>query len=419
VKVMAKNKYTRSVLMLITGTGLAQAIPILLSPILTRLYTPADFGLFGLYVAVVSVLSIIATGRYEGAIMIPRGDREAINIVILTVIICLGMSLLILLACVVFGDKILYVTGHGDFRSTLYWLPIGVLATGTYQTLNYWNNRRGDFKIMATSRVLQSISGGAAQIILKFIDFLKNGLVMGQIIGQLIVVTYIVKKIYTRDLILLKAVTRNRLLMVAKNYSNFPKYLIVAHGLNIVSFQLPVILLGVLFDVASAGLYVLLQRTLSLPIRLVSGAIGDVFRQEAALQYSHIGNCRYIYIRTLKALIFLSLIPFILLFMIAPNVFAIVFGESWRQSGEYARIMIPMFFLRFITSPLSVMFVIAQKQGLDLLWQIMLFLSVSLALIVGYWKSDLKMTLGLICLTYSCMYLINVVISYKLSCGYK
>jgi O-antigen/teichoic acid export membrane protein len=86
-KLKPKSEFSRNVLTLMTGTTIAQAIPIAISPILTRIYTPEDFGVFALYMSVVSIVSVVATGRYELAIMLPKKDEDAINIVTLSEVV--------------------------------------------------------------------------------------------------------------------------------------------------------------------------------------------------------------------------------------------------------------------------------------------------------------------------------------------
>ena len=96
-KLKPKSEFSRNVLTLMTGTTIAQAIPIAISPILTRIYAPEDFGMFALYMSVASIISVIATGRYELAIMLPKKDEDAVNIVALSIIISFFVSFISLL----------------------------------------------------------------------------------------------------------------------------------------------------------------------------------------------------------------------------------------------------------------------------------------------------------------------------------
>lgn len=400
-----------------TGTSIAQAIPIAISPILTRLYTPEDFGIFALYMAVASIVSVLVTGRYELSIMLPKKDSDAMNIVALSIGLSCIISTVLLIIVTVFNSQITHLIGSPAVSSWLYFVPVSTLLMGVYQSLNYWSNRKGHYKRMALSRMMQSGSGSMAQLGGGYSAMGASGLVGGQIIGQGLSTALLGRLIYREDQSELKKISRNRIIALGKKYSSFPKYLIVAHGFNTGSSQMPVILLGAFFNSAVAGFYMLTQRVIGAPMTIVGSAIGDVFRQEASHAYAHAGNCKSVYLKTLKRLIAISIFPFVIFFFIAPFAFAFVFGDGWRISGEYAQILTPMFFLRFVTSPLSAMFMIAQKQRLDLIWQIALFVLVSLSFAFGYSQSNIKLALIAFCASYTLMYSVNGVLSYKLAMG--
>ena len=96
-KLIPQSTYARNVITLMTGTAFAQALPIAVSPILTRLYSPAEFGVFAMYLAVASILGVLVTGRYELAILIPKQDRDAIHIAALSAALSVLLSGLLLL----------------------------------------------------------------------------------------------------------------------------------------------------------------------------------------------------------------------------------------------------------------------------------------------------------------------------------
>ena len=135
---LPKSEFGRNVLTLMTGTTIAQAIPIAISPILTRIYTPEDFGLFAFYASIASIISVVATGRYELAIMLPKKDDDAINIVVLSILISFLVSLLSLIIVLVFNTQITNLLGNPEIANWLYFIPLTVLFTGIYQSFNYW-----------------------------------------------------------------------------------------------------------------------------------------------------------------------------------------------------------------------------------------------------------------------------------------
>ncbi|MBP59133.1 MULTISPECIES: lipopolysaccharide biosynthesis protein [Idiomarina] len=416
-KIIPKSSYARNVLTLMTGTGLAQALPIAISPILTRLYTPEDFGVFALYVAIVSILAVVVTGRYELAIMLPKEDKDAFNILVLSVSLSLVISLALLILIVFKGDDIAYLLKSPKILPWLYWIPVSTVLTGIYQSLNYWCNRKSHYSRLAISRVFQSGGGAGGQLGMGLKGASTEGLIGGQILGVLLSTTILAKLIIKEERKLLKKTKKKDVLSLAIRYKNFPKFLVIAHGFNTVSSQIALIVLNSFFNATVAGLYMLTQRVLGAPITLVAKALGDVFRQEASFSYTRNGECLEVYKSTLKKLVFIAIPSFLLFYFIAPELFSFVFGKEWREAGEYAQILTPMFFLRFITSPLSTMFMIAEKQKLDLVWQIFLLILASTALIVGYILNSVTVALYLYTSAYVILFLINFIMTYKMAKG--
>lgn len=412
-----KSGYVRNIATLMTGTALAQAIPIAISPILTRLYSPEDFGIFALYMAIVSIASVAVTGRYEMAILLPKKDGDAFNVVMLAMGLSCTVSGLLLLLVVLFNQFLTELLGMPGLSRWLYWVPASTLLVGVYQSLNYWSNRKGHYRRLAVSRVTQSGSSALVQLGGGYAGSGAAGLVGGQLIGQALSSVALGKLIYKEDHAEIKKITKPRLVAMARKYSNFPKYLIAAHGINIASSQMPVILLGMLFSTATAGFYTLTQRVMGAPMSLIAGAIGDVFRQEASQSYIQQGSCKEIYQKTLKRLVLIATPLSVLFFFVAPWVFGFVFGPAWHVSGEYAQILTPVLFFGFVVSPLSSMFMIAEKQRVDLAWQICFFIAVGGSFFIGIFFSSAKISLMAFSLAYSVMQIASGFISYGLAAG--
>lgn len=416
-RLLPQSAYARNVLTLMTGTTLAQAIPIAISPILTRLYSPEEFGRFALYMAVASIASVLVTGRYELAILLPRRDKDALHIAALAMVLSAAISAVLLLVVLFFAQPIAALLGDAALAPWLYWVPASTLLLGLYQSLNYWSNRKAQYKRLAISRTVQSGSAALAQLGSGYAGSGAVGLVGGQITGQVLATSVLARLIWREDHRAIQALRPLRGLALARKYINFPKYLIVAHGFNTASGQMPVLLLSALFNTAAAGFFTLTQRVMAAPMSLIANALGDVFRQEASQAYIHQGQCKVIYQKTFKRLLLISVVPFTIFFFAAPALFSWVFGEQWRVAGEYAQILTPMAFLQFITSPLSSMYMIAEKQKIDLLWQICLLTLVAASFFGGKIFSNEKIALAIFSGFYCLMYGINGIVSYFLSAG--
>jgi len=413
----AGKKFIKNIAMLMTGTTIAQAIPIIVSPLLTRIYSPEDFGAFALYLAIASILAVVVTGRYEMAIIIPKKESDAYHLVVLSVVLAAAASLCFFIGIVLFKPGLESIFGWAGDHYWVYWLPLSIFFMATYQSLNYLCNREGRYKQMALSRIFQSSSMTSIHVAGGYLKVGGASLIAGQILGQVSAACIMAYMMFVKVRRRTLRISRVKIRALMIRYSDFPKYLILAHGFNTASAQSPIIFLSAMFGSGSAGFYVLIQRVIGAPMAIVAGAIGDVFRHEASHEYAKNGNCRLIYRSSFFRLLIISVVPFSVFLFFAPELFVLVFGTAWRLSGEYAQILTPMFLLQFLTSPLSTMFMIAQKQKFDLIWQTILFGLVLAAFLIGRHYDEIKVALACLSFFYSAMYAVNGLVSYGLACG--
>lgn len=418
-RVLPKGEFNRNVLTLMTGTAIAQVIPIAITPILTRIYSPEQFGVFALFIAITSCLSIVATGRYELTIMIPRKDTDAANITVLAMVINCCVSSLLFIIAWQFNDQISNLLGSRAISNWLYFLPLAVFLNGMYTSLNYWSNRKKLYKLMSKRRIVHSGGTAVVQLGLGMLRAGSGGLVFGSISGQALATGIMGKMIYDNNPKIHKSVSKLKMLALAKRYRDCPKFLLPAHTINVLSTQLPAILINSIFGLTTSGFFMLAERVVGSPIAMVSGAIGDVFRQQISQAYITGSNCKAEFKSALLKLVVISIPPFLVLAIMSPYLFALLFGEKWRISGEYAQLMSPMFFLRFIAAPLSNVTIIAQKNRYELYWQITLLMF----LLAAAWfdhaiLANPKNFITLFTIIYSSLYLIDLIANYKFSCGH-
>lgn len=418
--VVKKGDFVKNVLTLITGTTIAQAIPIAISPILTRLYTPEEFGVFALYFSIVSIIAIFATGRYEQAIMLPVKDRDASNIVMLAMIITTTVSIFTLIFLIVLDVFFLKYMPQSEVYRLLYLIPISIMLTGYYQTLNYWLNRRKKYKTIMSNRVWQSTTTGLLNIGFGKFPIIPNGLVISSVFAQFIATSRYMFIIFNKKDIQLNQIDKHTIISQAKKYKDFPKFSTFANGTETLTSNLPNILFTTLYSSTIVGFYSLARRVIGIPISVVGGAIGDVFFQRASEEYKKNGECNKLYVNTFLVLVAISVIPFILLFIYSPILFSYVFGEEWEIAGLYCRYLTVPFFLQFITSPLSNMFIIAEKQKLELKVQIIVLILTVTSIIIGYACFDsAKATIILFSIALSMKYLLFLVFGYIFSINRK
>ena len=365
-----KNKsFASQVGVLVTGTAIANAIPIVFSPILTRLYLPEDFGLAALYFSCVMFIGVFATARYELAITLPESDVDAANIVSLCLKLCSLISLLIYLPIFFFGNNIAQLLGNSQLMPWLYLLPISVMANGTFEVFQYWCNRREQYRYMSTSRVQDGTFTGLTNV---FFGLAKTngGMISGQTLGKVIASLLIGIKSWRENKKVFNKISKDREKFVAKIYSNHPRYIAPAQLIGVVAQQIPFITIGLLYSVKTVGFFAIAYKLVTLPTGLIASAIGDVYRQRISVAYAKYGEFKNLFLKTFRKTATIGALPFTILFLLCPKLFALIFGQNWIIAGEYAQVLIVASFIQFIYTPIDKGAVIAGKTRYIFGWQL-------------------------------------------------
>ncbi len=372
-KYINKSEFTKNVLTLITGTSVAQLIPIAVSPVLTRIYSPTDFGVLAIFSSLVLIFGTIANGRYELAIIIPDKDKDAINIFALGVIISFILSVFLFLFVIIFHSNIVSWIGNDDIGIWLYLAPFVILLVGCFNMLNYFSTRKKYYKNIAYANVHKSVGTVIVQLGLFFINNGSIALVSGYSFGHLMGNRKLIKNVLN-DRNLIKQINKKDIKKQAVRFSRFPKLTLPASLANTLSTELVNILISKLFTVATLGFYSFANKILRMPMAFISKSVSQVYMQEATLEKRKNGVAINTFNNTIKKLFVVGLPIFLILFFASEFVFAFAFGEEWRVAGKYAQILAPLVFVRFIVSPVSVSLSIFERQHISLFWQIGLLL---------------------------------------------
>lgn len=369
-----------------TGTGIAQAIPIAIIPILTRMFSPEDFGLLALYAACVSILGVVATGRYEIAIMLPKDDEDARLLLQLSMLVALFFSFLISIPISIWNAQIARFLGNEDIAVWLYLVPVSVLFTGIYQALTYWNNRQKKFINTAVSRVNQSLFQGFAQTSLGFLQ-VSGGLICGQFVGIVSGSIYLLKKDRNYKSLIRKSKI-NSIQKQGIKYHKFPTYGVWGALCDAGAVQMPVILLTKFYSNSVTGMFSLTFRVLNMPTSIISSAIAQVLFQKVVEISQTEPEKLNLYIIKMFLLLFVIYLPAVpVLFIWGESLFSIIFGNEWSQAGVYAGYLVIAVAVRFAVSPLSAVLGLEQNIKMGVLWQVLYLCTISVTL---YFSSSLS-----------------------------
>ncbi|MFZ5825019.1 MAG: lipopolysaccharide biosynthesis protein [Bacillota bacterium] len=386
----------RSVAVLVGGTVLAQGLVILASPLMTRLYDPQDFGVVTMYGSLLTILTVLVTGRYEMALPLPEDDRSAANLVGVSLLLLAVTSLASFVGVGVFGEQIAAWLNAPGFQPYLWWLPVSLLGAGIYQVFNYWAIRKKAFGRIARTKMSQSIGQVSVQATLGLLHHGPLGLVLGDVIGRVGGATTFVTQAWREDREILEKVSVRDMIQVAGRYVRFPLITSWSGLLNSASMQVPILVMGSLFDNAVVGWFGLSYRVLQTPMTFVGQAVSQVFFSHAS-EARRQGNLRRASWEAFRHLVSLGMAPIMLIGISAVPVFGFVFGEGWETAGVYAQWLSPWLFLVFVASPLSSLTLVLEHQQVELAFQGTILVGRVLAIYAGWRLGSPAISIGLFC----------------------
>jgi O-antigen/teichoic acid export membrane protein len=407
---MSVPGFWKHVLTVLGGALGAQAMPLMAAPLITRMCAPSELGAFSVWLGVVTVSAIAATLRLEAAMILdhePDQQRVCFSVVFYTASIAA-----VLVSC---GALLAHALGLPAL-SQQSWGALAIVGVGTWltaynqTTLAYATSHKA-FGKAARAKVWGAGTIALSQLLFLWLGAGEAGLLAGQLIGLatgLVWATLLLRPPRPKLALHLDGAARIYLM----RHHKFWSFSLPSNLLNALVGQLPLFLIGMRHGAMAAGLYALTQRVLAAPISLLAASVLEVFKRESVHEFQTLGNCQQAYRYTFRALTILGLGPALLLLLFSPQLFATVFGETWRPAGELAQILAPLCFLNFIASPLSYVFFVAGKQKVDLIWQIVLF---CMTLCAFAFPDTLRQSVLCYTIGYSLLYLVYLHMSYQIS----
>lgn len=373
-----KSEYARHSTILMAGTVISMLLQILSVFWLGKFYSDEMWGVYEYFCTGYSIFLIVATGRYELAIMLPKEDNDGFMVALLSAGMAVAFS--VATAALLF---ILHLFGVA--LGWVMFLPPTLAILGIYYSCNYWLNRKKRYINLAINRVIQGVLFVVFNLGYAFVlSDIRYGLILGYITAQAIVMLMLVVSMvldYKKQNIKLSL---KRTKELATEYINFPKISSISGVINNISTRLPVLLLGFFAGNAVVGQYAMMTRILGAPITVISEAIRDVFRQKASKEYAVNQECSSTFMGTFKSLALIAIVPFIVIMIGAKPVLNLLFDDLWNMAAYFIILMAPFYYVKFIVSPLTFMTYIARRQSYDMKWQIVLCISSTAAFYLGY-----------------------------------
>jgi O-antigen/teichoic acid export membrane protein len=354
------------------GTIVAQSINVLIQPILTRLITPEELGIYTFVISMASLIIPVAALKLEMLIVVEGNNEKAELLTDVSIVTAFLTSILYTIFIL-----LMPFIGNNSFAEIGYYsisIPLLVLTNSIRFTFISYNNREKKYSLISKISVLRELTKGIIQVF----SGIFGGGVFGQVLGYGIsplLGLRLQAKNYLYRFKRRDRLTIDKFISILKNNRNHIKYLVPAQLINSFSYALITISVISLFSSTEAGYYAITLNVLGLPLVLITNNVSKVFLQKLGEDYRKGNPVWRTYISIVKLMGVFSILGFSVLFIIAPNITAFVFGEEYIESGKYISILSFMYAFRFVAASLVGSYVVFNKQFMDTIFQTLLVFS--------------------------------------------
>jgi len=366
---LTRGGFARNVAVVMSGTVAAQLLQVAASPVITRLYDPADMGLLAVYGSLVGILLSVSSLRYEMAIPVAEDDDEAAYLLYLSVGITVAMAAVVGAVLVLAGAPVLRLLQADGLLPYAWLIPAGIALGGAYQVLVSWGIRARAYGTTARTRVRQSVGLVTVQVGGGLLGAGPLGLLLGDVVGRTSGVGSFVAMLRRDERFRALRPSLAALRAVAVRFRRFPMVSSASALLNTSGLRVPALMLAGLYGPAVAGWFALSQRVVAIPLTWLGQSLAQVYFAEAArLAREDPPALERLFHRTVRRLVLLGGVPVLLGGLAAPFVFGALFGREWSEAGLYVLLLTPMLLGQIVVSPVSQTVYAIDRQGMQLHW---------------------------------------------------
>lgn len=363
---LLSSTFSKNLAIVLSGNIAAKTIGILSAPIITRLYTPEDYGVFAIFVSIVAIVGSLSTLRYAVTIPLQSNEQAAEDMVKLCLLISLVISLSSWVVVISVGDDLAKAFEVEKIVPYLWVLPLAFFFAGAYQTFSNWAVREKHFKLITRTALSQGITSSAGKIGLGLLGVKPLGLLVGLLLQEAAGVITLLRHFLKKRPSFFQAFDYASIKSQAVRYRKFPLIQSWSQLLLALGAQLPVLLVGYYFGLKAAGVFGLAQSMISLPMNLIGQSVSQVYYAEIAkFGKNQPEKIYHLSISVIKKMFFLGLIPALFLLFLGPLVFELVFGDEWKEAGVYSQMLTGLILFRFVSSPIASVLNVFEKQWLQ------------------------------------------------------
>jgi O-antigen/teichoic acid export membrane protein len=380
-----KAEYIRNVATLMIGTVAGQALVFLLSPIVFRLFTPEEITSLEQVTMMITVLSVVVTGKYEFAIMHPREKLDAIHLVALTLLVSLGVSSLLLLVALFFNRQIAEEYGNPNLAGYLWTVPVALFFTGVFNAFNYWFSRTKEYKVAARSKLYSAVAAEPLKIGFGYLSWGTAGLMLANTLGTFIAALqayWVFVKSQPKQLF---QVSKQRMKELAVLHKDYPLFSIWGSVLNRIAQWAHVGIFTAYFGLVGVGLMALSRRVLFAPLNVLSNSYSQVFFQRIS-EIEDVRELRSLYYKSLFRFLLFSGAMVVFIQALPNSTTSFLFGEQWIYAIHYLKVLSFWFALNFVTSNLATITYRIQMQRAGFFLDAFHFVLVLASVYYAHWR---------------------------------
>jgi O-antigen/teichoic acid export membrane protein len=381
---LPQGRLRRAVLVMMSGTAIGQVLLLIASPLLTRLYTPEDFGVLGVFSALLMLFGIAVCLRYELAIPLAEDDAHIVNLLALSLALAFLVSALIGVALWLWGERITGWLNTEALRPFLWLLPVGLLGAGCNRALTHWAIRRQEFGRITRTEISRGIGQVTTQLGCGYLALGPFGLLAGLVVGQSAGITTLALSFHRAEGRLWRTVRLRDMARAAARYRDLPKFGAGAALLSNAGRYAPALLVAALYGPEVAGWFALARRILATP-GLLSIPVARVYLSEAPRRARADSAGMYrLFKRTTWRLLVFGVLALGLFIAAGPQLFALVFGSTWTEAGRYAQFLAFVSLGQLVVGPISQTLTVLERQDLQLACDALRFVVLMLVFLAAH-----------------------------------
>ena len=376
-----KSNIFKSVLTLMSGSVLSQSIPILISPLLTRLFDSSQFGELAIFLSILNICTSVANGKYSSSLLLPEKKQDINNLVFLNIFISFCFT--VFLYVLIFLNKQFSVFELAIRDSFLYGLPLVVLMVSIQQIYLSLSNKFEKYKSIAISKTTQSLTSSTSNVSLGYLQFGSLALVFSSSLAFLTSTFYLLRN--SGFDFRLKEVSKSSVKRLAAKYKNFPLYTMPQSLLYQLVVQVPVFFIQDVYTVSILGYYALSKRVLTVPSNIISASIGQVYYKQASDFFIN-NKKEELFKTTRKAIASIFVITTLValsVYSFLPDMFSFFFGEDWREAGVISQYLLIYLIPAFTISPFTQIYLVSNNNKYSFYIEISRFVMLFLLFVLG------------------------------------